>query len=231
MSRTASVDVASPDREPVWVACGRCGTTTEHKILAKVALSDATPDDAIQYWSDFLTIQCGGCRAVSFCTREKCSEDIECSDARGEHLAETFKVYPGRIAGRTLLKEFHELPHGVARIYKETHEALAAKLPILVGIGLRAILEAVCVERAAKGNRLVDQINDLVKQGVITQSGADILHSIRLLGNKAAHEVQSNKEEELEAAFDVVEHLIKTVYIIPAKAAKLRAKQKKPKSV
>jgi hypothetical protein len=42
------------------------------------------------------------------------------------------------------------------------------------------------------------------------------------MGNEAAHETKANTEEELFTALEVVEHLLKTVYIIPRKAIKLK---------
>ena len=92
------------------------------------------------------------------------------------------------------------------------------------GIGLRAIVEAVCEEKAATGSDLIKRIDDLIIKGVTTQSGASILHNIRLMGNASAHEVKANSEEELTTALEVVEHLLLGVYLIPQKAAKLKKK-------
>lgn len=151
------------------------------------------------------------------------SEDYcEGKDGSMEHEV-TQKVYPGRVAGRPLLDNYYRLPHGVAQIYKQTHEAICYKENILAGIGLRAIVEAVCEEKSATGSDLVTRINDLVVKGVTTQSGASILHNIRLMGNASAHAVRANSEEELATALEVVEHLLLGVYLIPQKAAKLRA--------
>ena len=51
---------------------------------------------------------------------------------------------------------------------------------------MRALVEAVCMEKSASGNNIEKRIDDLVNKGVLTTEGADILHSIRLIGNKAA---------------------------------------------
>ena len=138
-----------------------------------------------------------------------------------EHYTTT-KLYPGRVAGRPLLDDYYMLPHGIVSIYKQTHEAISSGQSILAGIGLRAIVEAVCEEKKATGPNLLKRIDDLVGKGVVTQSGVDILHSIRLMGNASAHEVKPNTEEELTTALEVVEHLLLGVYIIPHKAQKLK---------
>jgi len=41
------------------------------------------------------------------------------------------------------------------------------------------------------------------------------------MGNKAAHEVKVHDENILSTAFDIVEHLLKEIYIIPKIAEKI----------
>ena len=87
--------------------------------------------------------------------------------------------------------------------------------PVLSGIGIRALIETTTKERNANGKDLMEKINDLVTQGVLTKDGADILHKLRVLGNKAAHEVKPHSTDQLDLAMDVIEHLLKGVYILP----------------
>jgi hypothetical protein len=51
------------------------------------------------------------------------------------------------------------------------------------------------------------QIGGLVTLNLITQTEAEILHDLRFMANKAAHEVKAHSTQELNLAFDVVEHL------------------------
>ena len=41
------------------------------------------------------------------------------------------------------------------------------------------------------------------------------------MGNEAAHNVKAHTQTELNLAFDVVEHLLKTVYILPQQTKRL----------
>ncbi|MEP7297867.1 MAG: DUF4145 domain-containing protein [Burkholderiales bacterium] len=68
-----------------------------------------------------------------------------------------------------------------------------------------------------KGANLFAQIDALVAARVLTPSSAAILHKVRNLGNKAAHAVMPHTDAQLEMALDVVEHLLKDVYILPKK--------------
>lgn len=225
MSKTQSIKVTDPKEKELWAPCAHCGKQTAHVALAEVDTHDASPDGDIQENSQFYVIKCAGCKTVSFCKESQCSEDWEENERGQMEYITTQKVYPGRIAGRPLLDDYYDLPHGIAKIYTQTHSAISDKLSILAGVGLRAIVEAICKERHATGKDLFKKIDDLVTQGVITRDGGDILHLIRVMGNDAAHEVKANTEEELATALEVVEHLLKSVYIIPIKAQKIKRKK------
>jgi hypothetical protein len=224
MSRSQTIKVVVPTEKELWAPCATCGKLTAHEALTEVDLSDATPDHEVQWWSKHYTIKCCGCKTVSFCEESQCSEDFDYDENGRMTWDLTQKVYPGRVAGRPLLEDYYRLPYGIAQIYKQTHEAICYKQTILAGIGLRAIVDAVCEEKLADGQTLFKKIDDLVTKGVITASGAEILHNIRLIGNASAHAVKANSEEELATALEVVEHLLMGVYLIPQKAAKLKKK-------
>ncbi len=136
------------------------------------------------------------------------------------HL-ERIEIYPSRIAGRQKLREARFLPHDVSQIYNETHLALCNKQPILAVIGIRALVETVCKEKNEAGKDLEKRIDNLVEIEILTRGNAELLHSLRILGNEAAHEVKIQPEQTLSLAMDVVEQLLNNVYILPAVTAKL----------
>ena len=221
MSKTQSTTPTDPKGKEIWVACSTCKVETAHRCLTEDDVWDESPGGDIQAWWQYYTIQCGGCKDVSFCVESQNSEDYDYDEQGMLERCTTQKVYPNRLAGRAILKGAYSLPHGVAQIYKETHESITSNQYVLTGIGLRAIIEAVCANQNTTEDNLKNKIDELVSLGVLTQSGADILHKIRLLGNKAAHEAKMNTKEELFAALEVVEHLLVTVYIIPKTADRL----------
>jgi hypothetical protein len=105
--------------------------------------------------------------------------------------------------------------------HRTTASHSCVPLPVLAGIVIRAIVETVCKEKGASGGNLEQKIDHLAAMNLITSDGARILHSLRVLGNKAAHEVKPHTQKELSVAFAVLEHLLQTVYIIPELAKKL----------
>jgi len=81
------------------------------------------------------------------------------------------------------------------------------------------------LDEIAAGNRGASPV--FPQKGVLTTEGAEILHSTRLLGNLAAHEVKAHSIEELSAAMDVAEHLLTSVYVLPKRALSLPKRKKR----
>ncbi len=201
------------------VVCKLCDTETNHKVCSSVELHWGNED--IQGADEYEIIRCLGCDQISFRISSSNSEDMDV-DAEGNIIhPETEEIYPSRLMGRTALEDIYSLPEKVRSIYVETHAALCTKLKILAGIGIRALVEAVCSEKSAQGQNLEEKIEDLVLKEVLTKKNATVLHQTRLLGNRAAHEIKAPSDAELDVAFDIVENLLETVYIIPKKAERL----------
>jgi Domain of unknown function (DUF4145) len=200
--------------EEYFLPCTTCTGKPAHKVLASVDESDH--DDYMSWFVYYQVVQCCGCKTVSFRQASTNSEDIvQVGDHEWESAVQE-SVYPSRIAGRKGLGvEVKHLPATVRRIYDETQVALMSESPVLSGIGLRALLETVCKEKTAAGNDLFTKIDHLVSVHVLTPAGAAILHKIRTLGNAAAHEVKPHSDKQLGLAMDIVEHLLRDVYILP----------------
>jgi hypothetical protein len=184
-------------------------------------------NDDIQGVSNYEIIRCSGCDSISFRFTSSNSEDFHQDDEGNYIHDETEEIYPSRLMGRTALEDTYSLPPKVRSIYRETHAALCAKLPILAAVGIRALIESVCSEESAKGRNLEKKIDDLIQKEVLTKRNAIVLHKTRILGNMSAHEIESASDSELDVAFDIVENLLETVYIIPKKAEWLNRVKRK----
>jgi hypothetical protein len=96
----------------------------------------------------------------------------------------------------------------VGRIYSETIIAFNAGALILAGGGLRAIVEAICIDRQVSGGDLQKRIDDLVTKRLLAKPQADLLHEERYIGNAALHEIQPPAKQEVEDGLVIVEGLI-----------------------
>lgn len=202
--------------------CARCLGGTRHKVIQSVMVQGNDYDQGYQSGDSYQIVQCQGCDSISFRTSHTDSEDFDFDEEIEDiRYNERVELYPSRVAGRHRLRQVHFPPTNVSRVYAETHSALCNKQPILAGIGIRALVETVCKEKAAIGSNLEQKIDNLVANGVLTKAGAETLHSMRILGNESAHEVKPHSEETLNVAMDVVEHMLNDVYILPAATREL----------
>lgn len=168
------------------VACSKCNRKTNHKVLTSVEYYWDESGD-IQGCDHYETISCLGCEEISFRLASINSEDIEQGDDGNFFPTETEEIFPQRLIGRSPLDEQYHLSPKIRQIYKETHSALSAKLKILAGVGIGALIESICLEEKASGPNLKERIDDLVSKGILTQKSAEILHETRFLRNRSAH--------------------------------------------
>lgn len=207
----------SADPETV-TECAKCSGRTAHECLAVSSVHGSEGDRNYTFdWQvDHQLIQCRGCKSISYRTVSSNSEDlVDDEDGRTSYL-ETEKLYPPRVAEvKNLGEEAVFLPQKVRQVYEETLLAFSVNAPVLAAIVLRALVEVVCKEKAAEGDDLFKKIDSLVEKRVLTPAGAAILHRIRTIGNAAAHDVKPHSERQLALAIEIVEHLLKDVFILP----------------
>jgi hypothetical protein len=202
--------------------CRECQRETKHEIITDATLrgSDGPVGYSIDWAIEHQIIRCLGCETISFRRTTGSDHDlVQIGEDEWEYQP-LVEIYPNPREGRQPLTDSNLLPDKIQRIYEESLAALNETQPVLCGIGIRAIIETVCKDKNATGSDLYHKINSLVTLGVLTQDGADILHKLRTLGNDAAHEVKPHSIQELGLAFDVVDHLLLGVYILPEHAKK-----------
>ena len=95
----------------------------------------------------------------------------------------------------------------------------------LAGGGLRAVVEALCKDKNVSGRNLEKKIDRLVEQGLLAVPQAELLHEERYLGNAALHEIVAPSVLDVNDGFDIIDNLLATIYIMPDKAQRLRAKR------
>jgi len=219
MPSTVKYHINKTQGEEHSLPCIKCTGKTAHKVLASADVRGDEGDS--NHWFEWAidnqVVQCLGCKTVSFRKASSSSEDYhQISQDGGWERSVNETLYPSRIEGiKGLGDETHYLPSNVQGIYDETLMALSNQAPVLAGIGLRALLETVCKEKNAIGHDLLKKIDSLVSTGILTPASAAILHKIRTLGNAAAHDMKPHSDKQLGLAMDIVEHLLKDVYILP----------------
>lgn len=202
----------------VKVQCMNCGRPTAHRIVAEQHQKGWDETQEFGWSYSYQIIQCRGCEALSFRVVGSDSEDPDESET----------LYPNRTQGRTPIAGYEYFPSKTLRIYQEVLRALDHRAPILAAIGLRALVESICIDQQCVGRTLEKRIDELVGMGWLSRKQADILHTHRFMGNIAAHELQAPKAQELMTALEIAETLLKTMYVLPDMADSIKTGRKAP---
>lgn len=167
---------------------------------------------------------CRGCDTVRF--RQVSWSTYDFDPDTGEE-ATTVRVFPEVVGSERAPAEVGDFPDTVGRIYLETVRAFNAGARILAGGGLRAIVEAICIDQKVVGGNLQKRIDDLVAKGLLARPQAELLHEERYIGNAALHEISPPGKADIEDGLLIVEGLLNTIYTLPGRARRLRQKREK----
>lgn len=218
--------MAKSDSKRVKILCRTCKHPTNHEVIFKKTDTETAIDIDVTWWTTYQLLQCQGCNEVTYRITNANSETIDPYTGQAE-ISET--LYPNRAEGRPPIVGYEDFPTKTKKIYQETLKALHHNALILSAIGLRALIESICLEQKTKSRVLAGGIDELSQTGLLSKKQAEFLHAHRFMGNVAAHEMVAPKATELVAALDIAETLLKTIYILPKVAAKMKRKSAQSK--
>jgi hypothetical protein len=138
------------------------------------------------------------------------------------------EIYPEVPKGGRIPIDFKycsAVPAQIEGLYDETLSCVNEGNRILAVAGMRALVEAICLNEGLTTGNLVSKINALHGKGRITKQQADALHEIRFFGNSALHEIQAPEDGELTLALEVIEAMINHLFIAPTTAKLLKQKR------
>jgi hypothetical protein len=194
--------------------CSRCeGEKNHDSLFIKKINSDF--DDSKEEYS---IVECKGCNNVSFLKivipKKKSEKPIHYNYPHG---------YLDSIGYYDFLSDDHreDLPNIIYNLYEEIIHAFEGDASILAGIGLRTLVEAVCIDQKISGANLQKKIEGLYQKGLISSTELPILDKLRIIGNVSAHEIKSLSMEKLELALGIVNHILRSVYTLPKLNKKL----------
>lgn len=213
--------------------CTKCNRQTNQQVLKEVEISYDNEDG---WWdkTHFQIIKCMGCDDISF---RKLYNDIS-RQQQSDIDESTQELYPKRSAYSRPIKPFLGLPATIRIIYRETIDAYNANLRLLCGVGVRTVIEAICIEKSIlsgnvktktggerRSKNLDGKISGLASKGFLTVDNAEVLHELRFLGNEAVHDLTQPSIEELGLAIDIIELIIENIYMMKHKALNLQQKR------
>jgi hypothetical protein len=188
--------------------CPECAGNTNHSLLFEISQPEIDyPETTLV----FQIVQCKGCDTISLLYSELEEGLIECEfNFPSDHLynfasQEIFLKYPER----------KKIPKIIQDVYKEMESALKTDLYLLAGIGLRTIVEAICIDQKVTGRNLQTKISILKELGHVSDKALPFIDRLREIGNISAHQIQTIDTDSLKHAVEIINHLLKSVYILP----------------
>jgi hypothetical protein len=197
--------------------CNSCQGDKNHNRLFTKKTRDQFDDTDEEY----SVVECMGCNTVSFLKisvpKKKSEEPLHYNYPQGFLNIKGFYDF---------LSDDHqdELPGVIYDLYEEVIHAFNGDAAILAGIGLRTLVEAVCLDQNISGSNLQQKIQGLNKKGFISSAELPILDKLRIIGNVSAHEIKSLSMEKLELALGIINHMLRSVYVLPKLNKRLKLK-------
>lgn len=169
--------------------CGHCGVTTATQSIGQVA-------------EDWDVVLCASCGRPSL---------------QHSPLGKPNRLYPHE--GWPRVRNLDKVPELIGNDYVEAVECFIASNYKAAATMARRTVQGVCLELGADvKKRLVDQIDDLMTQGILTKRLTALAHDVRVLGNDGAHPrddgLDEIEEDGAQQGIEFVEHLLQHVYII-----------------
>lgn len=191
--------------------CSKCCRDNFHEVKHVEAV-----DEEYDYPSTtkYFMLRCLGCGGVSFRQDyHDYSASFENEDGEIDHVVLT-KYFPPILAGHRGLKYAWKLPKPIVTIYSDSINALKSDCKLLSGVGFRAVIEAICIDKEINVRNLESSINNLAKQGFITKKECERLHSVRFLGNDSIHEMKVPEINQLKTVLDIIEQILRNLYLL-----------------
>lgn len=211
-----------------YIFCNQCKGETNHICKVDYCRHYLTYTDrflgGFTYTIGYRLWMCAGCES---CTLERYSTDETLEDENGVAKYET-EFFPKRTEYDLKSKDFRQLPPKLDGIYKEVVQAFNNQMGMLCAIGIRALIEGICADQEITGRNLEARIDGL--SSILPKNIVSNLHSIRFMGNEAAHELSAPEQEELGLAIEICEDLLNYLYELDYKASRLSQARQRRKS-
>lgn len=209
--------------------CRRCKSDTnhtklytkeEHKEYSSVdgEIVEVKSDGEVWQHNTYMLLECNGCDTITYRIDYAFSEDI---DRSGSPIIDT-SYYPNitKFSLDCTLSKY--IPTDIKKIYYETIDNYNNENYILCTAGIRATLEAITLAQNIiikdKNGKIIKQPNlhkkliNMKDNEVLSKRHYDSLNRLKILGNKALHEIKQPSGEELRNAIKIIEHTLFNLY-------------------
>ncbi|MUK45869.1 DUF4145 domain-containing protein [Aliivibrio fischeri] len=212
------------------IFCNTCKNETKHELLRKHDRSYSEELDAGWYedW-EYNMWACRGCDTATLETKYICAGSYDHEGNEVYHYSydpqrkNTFERLP---------KKFMHIDDKLNGIYKEIILAYKAGLNTVSVMGIRALLEGICIHEGINDKdayHLTGKLKELEKKSFIPHQIIEGLVSIKSFGDDAAHSLVKLNKMDLELSIELLEALLTSLYEakfeLQHKALQLKSRQ------
>jgi Domain of unknown function (DUF4145) len=224
----------SPER----IYCNKCRRKTLHRVLLTTS-RERTDEYAADNWDPdggdiplciyFDMLECRGCREAVLRRVLHCNDPEAHRRIGGvgkvlseDEVADDIRYFPPAVV-RDLPPWRFKLPIEMLKLLEEIYRSLDAQSLRLPMMGARTLVDMMIVEKIGDIGNFKEKLNQLEKEGFVSAHNREALYVALELGNAAAHRGHAATESEVQAVLDIVETMLKAIYVFPELAQKLKA--------
>lgn len=176
-----SFDIDNPPPEQIAVECGECNKHVSAPIVGAV---DQSNDDDSSISFEVMLAKCPVCRSAIVASRS--------THQWGDWQNGEYDQSPPRRIWPLPTRELStEAPPGIRRDFDEAQRCMSVNAHTAAAILARRLLEGVAVDLDAKGRTLAAKLTNLKNTGAIDGRLAEWADALRVVGNDAAHKVDT----------------------------------------
>lgn len=205
--------------DKVKIYCNTCKGETNHDIKSTHDQSyrEEFEDHGQRFLgyyeeTEFRFLVCRGCDSATLQEKWTCSG---MHDHNGDDIY-SYNHHPKRKnLGEREAKKFHHVDKKLNDSYKEIIIAFQQGLGIVTAMGVRALLEGICVIEGIDDNvawGLAKKIEKLKGAPNIPDSIIDGLNGLKFIGDDAAHRLNATDKHTLSLSIDLLESLLTHLY-------------------
>lgn len=197
--------------------CNTCDGERNHELLHSERTAWEDSERLVAGSDTYETLKCCGCGNIKLRHISRSNVDS----------APTVNYFPAAIFRRNpkwfnlLFLELNDEDEFVERLLNEIYVALQHKLPSLVAMGVRSLLEKIMVSKTGDQGSFVKNIDEFARLGYVSHIQRDRLKSILEAGHATIHRDYKPCKKDVITLIDITEHIIETVYLHEAKVSAL----------
>lgn len=198
-----------------YAYCNDCGGMRRHRMLKKVSKSWQDESGGIWGKNEYSLLECGGCEDIRLVHHSWFSEE---TDADGNPILNEAYYPPSIYRKQPIWFGLLDRHWHITKLLHEVYSALQNNAPSLASMGLRAIIEAIMIDKVSDAGTFSENLKRFHSQGFISDVQHKALLAALELGHASIHRGHIPDSFQLETALDIMENLVQLLYVLEHRA-------------